>query len=35
MPRDRLSGVLRNVAYWPKADITIAGVHGHTLLPTH
>jgi hypothetical protein len=24
MPRDRLSAALRNVAYWPKADILIA-----------
>jgi hypothetical protein len=24
MPHDRLSVALRNVAYWPKADIQIA-----------
>jgi hypothetical protein len=27
MPRDRLSVALRNVAYWPKADIPISAVN--------
>jgi len=32
MPRDRLSAALRNVAYWPKADILIAWASVRTSL---